>query len=266
MKFRFVAAITLFGLVHCPVGFADSRDAWRAYLAKDYERAVALAQPSADSGNMHSQYLLGLASRNGRAMSKDPLAAARWFELAADQGHGDAANELASMLAAGEGIPRDDQKALALFERSAEAGSAAGQQNLAKAYVDGVLIRKSPIMARYWYEQADATLYARTAKRLAEALQGPPNGLSKLPELCAPRSPPTKQMMDRRLDELNGTLRVYVDEKGGVRGVRIKEISAPDLRFEAVAWFSESLRNDDCTFPKQSWGVEVWLPFKFVLY
>ena len=245
---------------------ADPKQAWRAYLAKDYERAVELAKSPAEQGNRDAQYLLGLAARHGRGMAKDAAVAIRWLEGAAEQGHADAANDLASMLLAGEGGARNDAKILALFERSAEAGSAAGQQNLAKAYVDGVLVRKNPIMARYWYEQADATLYSRKARRLAELLQGPPTIPSKLPEYCRPRSPPVKQMADRKIDELNGTLSAYIDEKGGVRGVRIKEISVPELRFEAVAWFSESLRNDDCKFPEKLRGAEVLLPFKFVLY
>ncbi len=228
-------------------------------------RAVELARPSAQAGDKNAQYLMGLAARNGRGTAKDSSAAARWFELATEQGHGDAANEFASMLLAGEGIAQDNARALMLFERSADAGSAAGQQNLANAYLDGVLVRKSPIMARFWYEQADATLYAPQARRRAELLQGPPTIPSKLPEYCAPRRPPTKQMMDRRIDELNGTLSVFIDEKGGVRGVRVKDISVPELRFEAVAWFSESLRSDDCRFLEKLRGAEVLLPFKFLL-
>jgi hypothetical protein len=54
-----------------------------------------------------AQYNLGILYRFGRGVAKDPVAAARWLGLAANQGHSRAQNSLSTFYYAGVGVERD---------------------------------------------------------------------------------------------------------------------------------------------------------------
>jgi Sel1 repeat len=260
---KFLAAIVC-GVLSASV-FADAKEAWRLYLAKNYESAVALAMAPAEEGDKDAQYLMGLATKHGRGIANDETAAIRWFTLAAERGHADALNDLATCFSRGEGVARDYAKAFELFKSSAERGSAAGQRNLGKMYETGVGTQRDPLKALYWYEQTDASLYSPQVKRRLATIHGPPLPGLKLAEGCVPRSPPLRKMRDSRTYQVSGNLDVFLDEKGGVRGVRLHDISNEAFRYETVAVFSASLRRDGCEFEPGLFGAEVRLPFRFEL-
>ncbi len=56
--------------------------------------------------------------------------AAGLFMLAAEQGHVDAENNLGAMYYTGEGVARDEQKAIEWFEKAAAQGNEEAQANL----------------------------------------------------------------------------------------------------------------------------------------
>ena len=67
---------------------------------------------SAEAGDVESQYKLGLNYIYGTDVPKDTTKAAEWFKKAADQGYLPARRELALLLAAGDGVDVDMEKAI----------------------------------------------------------------------------------------------------------------------------------------------------------
>jgi hypothetical protein len=259
-------AFTALAFIVCgSVAHASAQEAWRAYLAKDYSRAVELAQAPAQEGDKDAQYLLGLAAKHGRGAAQDHEAAVRWFNLAAERGHADALNDLATCFSRGEGVARDDAKAFEYFRMAAERGSGAGQQNVARLYEQGVGTSKDPIKARFWYERADATIYGRELRRVQGARAAPVRPIKSLPESCRPPSPPIAAMRRANVDSVGGTIDAYVDGNGKVRGVRAINLTSDELRYDIVAVFSQALRTTECKFIEGFTEASLQIPFTLKL-
>ncbi|HLM72876.1 MAG TPA: hypothetical protein VK459_09295, partial [Polyangiaceae bacterium] len=64
---------------------------------------------------------------------------ARWFDIAAQGGSPDAMFQLANAYRAGAGVPKDEAKAVELYEKAGEMEHAAALQALAMAYMYGEL-------------------------------------------------------------------------------------------------------------------------------
>jgi TPR repeat protein len=78
-------------------------------------------------------------SQNGQGVRADPAEAARWFDIAAQGGSPDAMFQLANAYRAGAGVPKDEAKAVELYEKAGEMEHAAALQALAMAYMYGEL-------------------------------------------------------------------------------------------------------------------------------
>ncbi len=76
-------------------------EARRAYLARDYERALPLLREQAALGNPHAQYTLGYMYYYGQGVPEDVEEALRWIRMAAAQGDAHALEALSSLAAAG---------------------------------------------------------------------------------------------------------------------------------------------------------------------
>ena len=240
-------------------------DANAAYQSGDFERAISLAKPLASEGSADAQYLVGLMFWRGRGVNRDDGAAAEWFAKAVTQNHKDALNDLGTMYRDGEGVGKDEQRAFKLFALAAENGSVAGQFNIGKAYQHGHGIRKDHIRARYWYERADAA--EARAEPPVVRVAGEPQivKLKKIPDNCRPTRPPIAAMKQLGLREANGNMSFFIDAEGRIRGVTPQSISALDLRYEAAAYFSESLRSKQCELDTSVRGVAMVIPFRFVV-
>lgn len=100
------------------------------------------AQPQPDAGEA---YRLGLMHRNGAGVPKDPVRAASLIGIAA-QGQVPAAMfTLSNMLAAGEGVTRDEAAARRWLEDAAALGYPAALQQLALTEPDP---RKAELLMR----------------------------------------------------------------------------------------------------------------------
>lgn len=264
--FRWAAALS--AVLAAFTCFANTLgDANAAYQSNDFENAMSIAKPLAVEGNADAQYLTGLMYWRGRGINRDDAAAMEWFAKAATQNHSEATNDLGEMYRDGEGVNKDAQRAFELFERAAENGSAAGQFNTGKAYQHGTGTRKDLIRARYWYERADATqLRADPIPRpvYEPSTQGAGKS-SVLPDGCRPSRPPMAAMNKLGLKQLSGNISFFVDAEGKVRGVTPQSISAPELRYEAVAFFSESLRSKECAIDPWFRNRRMQIPFRFVV-
>jgi uncharacterized protein len=123
-----------------------------AYRAGDLAAAEAgLRGPAA--GNPDAEAWLGAVLLD-RGRPKEALAA---LQHSADAGSAEGAHRLGLLFAQGaDGVPRDDAKALALFEKAAAAGHVRAQINAGTLYFRGQGTRRDLVRARAWFEKAAA--------------------------------------------------------------------------------------------------------------
>lgn len=67
------------------------------YISKDDAAAFGMAKALAAKGDAEAQFILGNIYRNGRGTTQSHIQAAHWYELAAEQQHARAANNLAAL-------------------------------------------------------------------------------------------------------------------------------------------------------------------------
>ena len=90
----------------------------------------------------------GYPQHNGKA--------AEWFYQAAEKGHVEAQNVIASLLADGIGVVKDEAEAIKWFTIAANNGHARAQSRLGTIYSRGLLgVTKSDVEAEKWYRMAE---------------------------------------------------------------------------------------------------------------
>src|SRR5579862_563591 len=82
-------------------------DGQAAYDRGDYPAAFTLWRMAGGSGDVHSQFRLGMAYYTGGGTPRDYAQAAQWFRKAAEQGDADAQNHLGVLYAKGQGVTLD---------------------------------------------------------------------------------------------------------------------------------------------------------------
>ena len=102
----------------------------------------------------------------------DFATALQLYRRAADQGHTDAANNLAIMYFRGVGVPYDDTEAAKWFLRAAELGDANAQRNIGNAYRFGQGVPKNEVLALAWFNLAVAHGNRGAAKDREAVAQG----------------------------------------------------------------------------------------------
>jgi TPR repeat protein len=144
-------------------GFASAApldDGIRAAQTGNYAAAFMLLTPFAEGGNADAQFILGVLTANGRGVPEDPMVAARWYRMAAEQGMPESQNNLGALYSAGEGVPHDHAVAFRWWSLAAERGFGRSQLNLAGLYLDGEGVKQDYVQAYKW---------ARLAQLLGEA-------------------------------------------------------------------------------------------------
>ncbi len=89
----------------------------------------------AEQGDPEAQYQAALWYYHGKInIKKDWQKAFEYFALAAQTGHTKALNALGALYRAGHGTPKDETKAFACYQKTAEQGDFEGMINLAVLY------------------------------------------------------------------------------------------------------------------------------------
>jgi TPR repeat protein len=124
-----------------------------AYRAGDLGTAEAAFRSMAGS-NADAEAWLGAVLLD-RGANRDAL---RYIQRAADAGSIEGAHRLAIVYAQGlAGTPRDEARALDLFQRAAAAGHTRAQINLGILYLRGLGVPRDIVNARAWLEKAAAS-------------------------------------------------------------------------------------------------------------
>jgi TPR repeat protein len=115
----------------------------------------ATLKAAAEQGNPDAQFKLGGVYYAGTAvMKRDFAAAAKWFRLAAAQGHAGAQFCLASQLAAGEGVTRDYTEAAKWYGLAASQGDVSAQFRMGELLNEGRGVAQDHAAAATWFRKA----------------------------------------------------------------------------------------------------------------
>ena len=155
MRTYLVSILAVFSLAFpAAVAAGNYQDGRAAYDVGDFEKALAVWAPAAESGDADSQYGMGLLYSEGIVVPMDDLQALKWFGLAAEQGHGDAQYKLGVMHANGGGVPMDEAEAMKWYTLAAEHGVTAAQVSLGTMYQNGFSVEQDRIEALKWFTVA----------------------------------------------------------------------------------------------------------------
>jgi len=152
-KFQIITATIAFALATA-VWADDSQKGLDAYNSMDYDTALAVWQPLADSGDAGSQYGLGMMYGNGFGVSMDDALALKWYSLAADQDHAGAQYNLAIMYQNGWGVPINDEEATRYYMLASEQGVAAAMTALGRYFAMDYSDAYDPVQAYKWFSLA----------------------------------------------------------------------------------------------------------------
>lgn len=181
MQRYLVSVLAIASLAFAATAAAGSyEDGRAAYDAGNFEKAMAVWAPAAESGDAHCQYGMGLLYSEGIVVPMDDIVALKWYGLAADQGHGNAQYKLGVMHANGWGVPMDEAEAMKWYLLAADNGVTEAQVSVGTMYQNGFSVEKNEIEALKWFSIAaklgddDARVHQ---EYLAERL--PPEALAK---------------------------------------------------------------------------------------
>ena len=141
-----------------PVGLSEMavRHSSGDGVARDPAESVRLLKQAAESGHGAAQLTLGSIYLNGtNGVPADPKEAARWFRTAMENGETSAEVPYATLLVTGDGVPKDEAAALAIFERAAERGDSSAMWSLGVFHDEGRAgFKKNPREAVKWWRKA----------------------------------------------------------------------------------------------------------------
>jgi TPR repeat protein len=115
---------------------------------------------------------VGVIYGEGLGVAKDDAEAVRWYQKAADQGNNAGQNNLGEMYQLGRGVAKDDAEAVRWYRKAADQGLAEAQYYLAWMLERGRGTAKSVADATRWYRRAAAQGHAKARaalKRLGDA-------------------------------------------------------------------------------------------------
>lgn len=116
----------------------------RVFLCVFLTTTLAIFLPAQDASDLYGK---GLAADS----QNDHKEAAKWYRLAAEQGHAGAQFMLAGMYDHGRGVPQDHKEAAKWLRLAAEQGDADAQFNLGVMYFNGEGIAQDFKAAVKWY-------------------------------------------------------------------------------------------------------------------
>lgn len=152
--------------------------------AQDYGAAVPWLQKAARQGVVAAKFSLGLRYLLGQGVEKNDEQAVWWFGLAAKDGSREAAyyldyvraqkNVFSAQLAvaqkylAGDGVEKDDAKAVYWLQKASDGGVSGAQFLLAEMCATGRGLKENLEQAVFWYQEAARNGEKKSFVKLAE--------------------------------------------------------------------------------------------------
>ncbi len=169
-------------IVSFPTFSADLEKGIAAARSGDFETALSIWRPLAESGNASAQYFIGMLYYNGHGVRKDFRAAAGYFRKAADQQHSGAQYRMGNLSRRGLGIPKSNKQAFDWYVKAAKAGHSVAQNNLGLMYKNGHGVPQDVKVAYEWITRSAEAGYKSAQYNLGNAYRtgvGVPKSTSK---------------------------------------------------------------------------------------
>ncbi len=131
--------------------YADPLDeAVRAYASGDFERSITLLQPLQARGVAEAQYLLGRIYEQGDGLARDQRKAMEFYRAAAEQGHGEARQRVEIL----EQSDAQESVVVEWYLPAARDGDTEAQYHLGYMYETGWGVPVDESEAWRWYREA----------------------------------------------------------------------------------------------------------------
>ena len=150
------SAFLILALAPAGVFAGDFEQGVEAAARGDYQSALALWKPLAESGHVDAQFNLGLMYDHGTGVSRDLSTAAGWYRRAAEAGDRTAQSFLGEMYAKGQGVEQSFEHAARWYEMAALKGDTRSQYNLGSLYASGRGVPLDDVYAYAWLSVAEA--------------------------------------------------------------------------------------------------------------
>jgi hypothetical protein len=152
-------------------------------------REFATTKEMAEEGNAISQLILGNCYYDGNGVLKDDVKAVKWYKKSAEQGIAEAQSSLGSCYCIGAGVLKDPFESVKWYRKAAEQGDATAQYWLGLYYHSGFGVSKDPVEAYAYYNLAGmAKQMARNERQKLEKEMTPTQveaGVKRSKELLA---------------------------------------------------------------------------------
>ena len=140
------------------------------YNAQNFVKAVEYYRKAAEQGYGNAQNDLGWMYGNGHGVAQDDVEAVKWYRKAAEQGLPISQNNLGWMYENGRGVAQDYEEAIKWYSKAAEQSHADAQCNLGRMYENGLGINEDVEIAKAYYEIAAENGSSSAEKRLDEII------------------------------------------------------------------------------------------------
>lgn len=117
----------------------------------DLPKSVGYYRKGAEAGDADCQTAMGMFYQAGdkfpSGINTDPVEAAKWYRMAAEQDHTEAIQHLAVMHGGRMGLERNEEEALRWYRKGAELGSADCIWGLGRCYLKGSGVKADSVTA-----------------------------------------------------------------------------------------------------------------------
>jgi len=152
--------ILLFALVLAGLAlpaWADYDSGYKAYKKGDYGTALDELLPLAKHGDPKAQRVIAEMYADGLGVDEDYVAAAKWYQRAADQGYAPAMAGLGDLYFYGNGVDQNQATAIKWYRRGAERGDPEAEYDYGLIFHDGSAGQKQNFdAAMKWFLRAAA--------------------------------------------------------------------------------------------------------------
>ncbi len=109
---------------------------------------------AAQNGDAAAQNSIGICYFDGNGVEKDEEKAVYWFRKSAEQGHAHAQYNLGLRHYYGQGVEQDYKKAMQWFQKAANQGLSSAMNNIGVLYKNGLGVEKDYTQAIAWFKKA----------------------------------------------------------------------------------------------------------------
>ncbi|MEO0618083.1 MAG: peptidoglycan-binding protein [Pseudomonadota bacterium] len=109
---------------------------------------------AAANGDPDAQFDVAARLAQGNGVTRDPVAAVKWYTRAASSGHPQAQYRLAALYERGTGVATDTGRAKVWYTRAAQQGNVKAMHNLAVLYAGQASGSPNYVNAAQWFERA----------------------------------------------------------------------------------------------------------------